>query len=496
MTLVLMVTYGIALSFMLAYALVQIHLVWLARRAASRDVALPDEAAPTWPEGQSPFVTIQLPVFNELYVVERLIEATAAISYPQDRFEIQVLNDSTDETTEIVDRTIESLRTSRPGVSIAHVRRPDRAGFKAGALAHGLEIARGELVAVFDADFLPPIDFLVRMVPHFDDPNVGMVQARWGHINENYSLLTRMEAFALNSHFSVEQPGRCEGDVFFNFNGTAGVWRRACIDDAGGWQADTLTEDLDLSYRACLRGWKFHYRHDIECPAELPAQMSAMRSQQFRWTKGGAETARKTLPRILRAKIPLRMKVHAAAHLLNGVNFVSAVVAGVASVPLIALSRHDDHVHTFLQFASICAIGPSSIALVFWTAHRDRFADSIWRRFRWFAGSFPLFVSCAMGMSLQNSVAIFEGLLGIRSPFIRTPKFNLSHNRDDWRTRARYVSSTLTSINVLEAALCLYAIIGIGIAVLAAQYWMIPFYLLQAAGYGLVCFGTLRHARV
>ena len=297
-------------------------------------------------------MTVQLPVYNELYVVGRLIDAACAMIYPKDKLEIQVLDDSTDETVDIGGRARRE-RYRKLGFDIKHVRRTNREGFKAGALKEGLTDARGEFVAIFDADFVPRQDFLLKTIPHFaTDPKIGMVQTRWEHINADYSLLTRTQAMALDGHFVIEQAVRNKVGFFINFNGTAGVWRKECIVDAGNWQADTLTEDLDLSYRAQLRGWKFKYLNNVTSPAELPSEINALKSQQFRWTKGAIETARKMLPFVWSSDLPLKIKVHATFHLTNNLVFPFIVLAGVLNVPLVFIKHAGGH-EAYFTFMSI-----------------------------------------------------------------------------------------------------------------------------------------------
>src|SRR5690606_14478299 len=306
----IVVLYTLALCLILLFGLVQLTLL-LAYRRAKRIPPLPIPDVPD--ESQLPRVTVQLPIYNEGGVAGRLIDNIVRLRYPADRLEIQVLDDSTDDT-----RTLLAGRVARyraVGIDIHHLHRPNRQGYKAGALRDGLQTATGEFVAIFDADFLPESDFLLRTIPHFANLRTGVVQTRWTHLNEGYSWLTRTQAFLLNIHFTIEQKGRQSGDYFLQFNGTAGVWRRAAIDDAGGWEADTLTEDLDLSYRAQLKGWKIAYLEDITAPGELPAEMYALKSQQFRWMKGGAENARKLIPAILRSNLPFQVKTFAIAHL-------------------------------------------------------------------------------------------------------------------------------------------------------------------------------------
>jgi cellulose synthase/poly-beta-1,6-N-acetylglucosamine synthase-like glycosyltransferase len=299
--------------FIFSYSLVQLSLLINYRKRKNTQTS-------EW-RGEWPSVLIQLPVFNERYVVERLIDATCQIDYPKDKLEIQLLDDSTDESFEIATRVVKAR--AREGFRISQIKRPERKGFKAGALDYGLKLSDADFVAIFDADFVPDPQFLKRAIPEFINENVGMVQSRWGHLNGDYSLLTKVQSFALDAHFTVEQAGRNRGNHFINFNGTAGVWRRNTIEDAGGWSADTLTEDLDLSYRAQLRGWQFRFVEDLVSPAELPAEINALKNQQYRWNKGAAECARKHLGNVLGAShIPLKTKVHAFFHLLNSSIFI------------------------------------------------------------------------------------------------------------------------------------------------------------------------------
>ncbi|HEV3052032.1 MAG TPA: glycosyltransferase, partial [Longimicrobium sp.] len=320
-----LVAYVACLIFLFVFSLGQLQLLLIHRRAADAP------AHPVADGGALPRVTIQLPVYNEQYVVRRLLQAVAAIQYPAALLDIQLLDDSTDETTKIAAGIIRRMRAA--GVPITHVRRGTREGFKAGALAHGLAQARGELIAVFDADFVPAPDFLHRAVPPFADPRVGAVQARWDHLNREQSAITRIQAFLLDLHFGLEQPARDRGGLFLNFNGTAGVWRRSAIAAAGGWSAATLTEDIDLSYRAQLAGWKLVYLDAYPCPGELPADMSGLRSQQYRWIKGGAQNARLHLARVARSGFPFRVRHHAAQHLLAGSAYVAILGALLLSVP-------------------------------------------------------------------------------------------------------------------------------------------------------------------
>src|SRR5690554_7332771 len=333
---IIIVIYSIALLLIFLYALAQLNLLSNYLGAQKNQAKSPKFDFSNLDE--IPLVTIQLPVYNEMYVMERLLENIVKMDYPKDKLEIQVLDDSTDDTLKSTKKHIEILK--KTGLDIVHICRTDRTGFKAGALKEGLKIAKGEFIAIFDADFLPKPNWLKQTIPYFKNKNIGVVQTRWSHLNRDFSVLTKIQAFALDAHFTLEQVGRNSKGHFINFNGTAGVWRKACILDAGNWEGDTLTEDLDLSYRAQLRHWRFKYLEQVETPAELPVVLSAAKSQQFRWNKGGAENFRKSLPKLLNSKnIPLKTKIHGLLHLLNSSMFLCAFLVAVLSVPVLYLKQ-------------------------------------------------------------------------------------------------------------------------------------------------------------
>ena len=480
----LLVLYGLCLTFILGFSLSQLHLTLLARRAY-RKPSYPIPATPA----EWPLVTVQLPVYNELYVVERVIDAAAALTYPVGKLHIQVLDDSTDETVALAATRVAFHKAN--GIHIDHVLRSDREGFKAGALKHGLQCTEGELIAIFDADFVPTPDFLLRTVPYFANAKVGVVQTRWAHLNEEYSLLTELQAFALNAHFYVEQVGRWAGGHFINFNGTGGVWRRRCIEDAGGWHSDTLTEDLDLSYRAQLRGWRFLYLPQVMAPAELPAAMDALKSQQFRWTKGGAETARKHLGSVLRAPLPWATKVHATFHLLNSSVFVAVLLLAVLSVPLVFVRKHLPELEPVFSLASIFLLTLVPLVFYYFSAWRRDNPTAPWGAFLL---KFLLFLAVSMGLALHNSRAVLLGLAGHRSAFIRTPKLGLIRGRGTWQGR-RYRTGRFDGLTVLEGLLTLYFLFGIGAGLYLGDYGLLPFHLLLTIGYGLVFYYSVRHAR-
>jgi len=350
------------------------------------------------------FVTVQLPIFNEKYVIERLIDNIASLDYPKDRYEIHILDDSNDETVDIVKRKVEEYKAK--GFQIEQVIRAKRSGFKAGALRDGMDRVKGEFIAIFDADFLPNKDFLQRTIPYFKDKNLGVVQTRWEHINQEYSLITRLQAFQLNVHFSVEQQGRESADYMLQFNGTAGVWRKETIETAGGWEADTLTEDLDLSYRAQLKGWKIHYLEELGSPAELPAEMNGLKSQQFRWMKGGAETAKKILPTVWNSDLEFGKKIHASLHLMNSSVFLFVFLLGVFSVPLLFFTKV---LHLNGNFYAFFLLSLMSIIAVYFVANTNEYnkqGNKFVSFFR-FLVLFPVFLALSMGLSLHNSVAVW-----------------------------------------------------------------------------------------
>lgn len=435
-----------------------------------------------------PVVTVQLPVYNEAYVVGRLIDASCAMIYPKEKLEIQMLDDSTDETVDVVKAQVE--RYQRLGYDIKHIRRTNRAGFKAGALKEGLQTARGEFIAIFDADFVPRQDFLLKTVPHFkSDPNIGMVQTRWEHLNFDYSLLTRTQAMALDGHFVMEQGVRNKVGYFINFNGTAGVWRKSAIEDAGNWQADTLTEDLDLSYRAQLKGWKFLYLNDVTSPAELPSEINALKSQQFRWTKGAIETARKMLPEVWKSTLPFKVKVHATFHLTNNLVFPFIVLAGILNVPLVFIKHAGLH-NEYFAFMSIFVFAFIGSFFFYLFSQKDVHKD--WQR-RLFL--FPVFMAGSMGFAVNNSRAVLEGLFKKKSEFVRTPKYNIKDKKDSWVNK-KYVPIKISSTVVIEILLAVYCLFGVVSSIYFLELAAVPFQLLFLLGFSFTSIMSIKHAVV
>lgn len=488
---IVMLIYSVALLFIFAYALSQLNLL-LNYIRAHRD---PGDNAPKLNlnnKDETPGVTVQLPVYNELYVIDRLLTAIAALQYPAGKLEIQVLDDSTDESLELTAKKVSELQEK--GLDIRHIVRKNREGFKAGALKEGLKTAKGEFIAIFDADFLPEPDWLLNTVPYFKDPNIGVVQTRWGHINRNYSLLTRVQAFALDAHFTLEQVGRNSQGHFINFNGTAGIWRKECIIDAGNWEGDTLTEDLDLSYRAQLRNWKFKYLEQIETPAELPVVISAARSQQFRWNKGGAENFRKMINRLFKNdKLPIKTKIHGALHLLNSTMFLNVLIVAILSIPMLYIKNEYEHLKVYFFIMSFFVISTIIFFICYWYMYKNVYGSGI-RNFFKYTGLFFTFFSIAMGFSLHNSVAVLEGHLGKRSEFIRTPKFNINSIKDNWKGN-KYLRTRLSPHVLLEGLLMLYFAFGMYSAFIVGNqggdFGLFPFHLMLFLGFGYVFFKSI-----
>ncbi len=483
--LVILVIYGLALLFIFLYSLIQLQLVFNYLRRRKRDNG-------QYQEDFFPEVSVQLPVFNEKYVVERLIKSVANFDYPKDKFEIQILDDSIDETTEIIQDLIPSIREK--GIRIHHVRREGRKGFKAGALAEGMKKAKGEFIAIFDADFIPKTDFLKRTLPHFTDQKIGMVQTRWEHVNENYSWLTRLQAFGLDAHFTVEQAGRNVGGHFINFNGTAGIWRKTCIEEAGGWQSDTLTEDLDLSYRAQLKGWKFEYLEDCGAPAELPAEMNALKTQQYRWTKGAAECTIKNLPKLLKSSdFKMSTKLNGIFHLLNSSLFISIVIVSILSIPVLFIKHEFYQYRPLYQFAGIFMLAVLFLFVFYFTSYRVKEKNFVVALAK-FAIRFPFFLSVSMGLAMHNGIAAFEGLIGKKSAFIRTPKFNIIERKGHWK-RNKYAARKIGKITYLEILMAFYFAAGLYLSVKFQDFGLFPFLLMLFVGYSFVSILSIKHVK-
>lgn len=471
MTMLFVALYFSVLLALCTYGIHRAHLVISLIRNRHRADPKQLYARATDATQELPFVTVQLPLYNEATVVERLLSGASAIDYPRDRFEIQVLDDSTDETRSIAQRKVAELRSL--GVDAVYVRRPNRHGYKAGALDYGLATAKGELIAMFDADFIPQPDFLRSVVGHFSDPNIGMVQTRWGHLNREHSLLTGVQALMLDGHHLVENRARFATGCFFNFSGTGGIWRRKAIDAAGGWQHDTLTEDLDLSYRAQLAGWKFVYRADVVTPSELPEDMSALRAQQFRWAKGTVQTARKLLPTILKSDIGDRRRFEALFHMTPHFAYPLIMLLSVLLLPALWLMPATDF-RTMLAVDLPLCFGATGSIVAFYAAAERAQGRSAWGAIK----RMPALIALGAGLSPHLSKAVYEGMRAMAGEFVRTPK--RGENRGRYRQRAQ-----LPYAEAMLAAVCMGSVV---VAIDTSHWFAIPFAGLFAWGYAYVAF--------
>ncbi len=437
-------------------------------------------------EEDLPKVTIQLPMFNEMYVVDRLLEGVAAIDYPKDKMHIQVLDDSTDETVNIARAKVDELQER--GFDAEYIHRVDRTGYKAGALENGLKTAKGEFIMVFDADFVPERDIIRKLIHYFTDEKVGMVQARWGHINRDYSLLTKCQSMMLDGHFIIEHIARNRSGRFFNFNGTAGMWRKSTIEDAGGWEHDTVTEDMDLSFRAQLKGWKFIYVPDALAPAELPCEMNSFKTQQFRWAKGSAQTTKKLLWTVLKADIPLKVKIELVFHLTNNFAYLFLVVLALLQLPNMLLRRHMDNPELLLLDIPLFAATCGSICVFYLVTHRALY-DNLWEAIK----RLPLMMALGIGLSVNNARAVIEGLFGKDLEFVRTPKHGVTGNQDSWKKK-RY-KARFPIHSVVEILFGLYFVVTIALAIITGSWITIPFLVLFMVGFLYVGSLSLYQAR-
>src|SRR6266446_3650560 len=461
-------SYFFVLIILAVYGWHRYYLVYLYVKHRDQEPRTPQPLDPL------PVVTLQLPLYNEMYVADRLIEAVCRLDYPRDRLEIQVLDDSTDETRQIAEQA--TRRFAAQGIDIKYFHRLDRTGYKAGALEAGLKVARGEFIAIFDADFIPTADFLVRLMPHFANPKVGMVQARWGHINQDYSLLTKIQAILLDGHFILEHGGRNRGGRFFNFNGTAGVWRRTAIDDAGCWQHDTLTEDLDLSYRAQLRGWRFVFVPGIIAPAEVPVEMNAFKSQQHRWAKGSIQTCRKLLPQILRSKLPFGVKAEAFFHLTANFNYILMCVLSILMFPSMVIRYNMGWYEMILIDVPLFFAATFSFCNFYMVCQREIHTDWLAR-----LKYVPFLMSVGIGLSVNNMRAVFEALFNRQSDFNRTPKYRIEGDADEWVGK-KYRQSVAVQ-PLVELSLGLYFTATVFYALANGIFGTLPFLVLFQVGF-------------
>ena len=483
-SLTILIAFALSMGFIFVYSLIQFSLIINYLRSKKKSKVQPEINY-----SDLPIVTVQLPVYNELYVVERLIECVCEFDYPKENLEIQVLDDSTDESVEVIANKVKVFQLE--GFDIQHIQRPERVGYKAGALKYGTAICKGEFIAIFDADFLPNSDFLLNALPHFSK-TTGVVQSKWQYTNEDYSFLTKVQAFGLNAHFSIEQVGRNHGDHFINFNGTAGIWRKECIVDAGGWQSDTLTEDLDLSYRAQLKNWKFIYLEDLGSPSELPVEINALKAQQFRWTKGAAECVKKNLFKVLRAKnVSFKTKIHATFHLMNSSIFLFILLMSLLSLPLIIIKPIYIEYDFILKLSSLFMISWFILALFYWVSYsyNSKNKVALLKSFLW---KFPLFLSISMGLALHNALAVIEGYIGKKSPFIRTPKFNIQDKTDKWEGN-KYNVKKIGLLTYFEGILLCYFLYAFKVAIEYQDFGIMPLLLFLVAGYGIVFFSSIFH---
>ena len=478
--LALLIPYFCVMLVLAFYGIHRYQLVWLYYRNKSK-ASNSREPVSRFPAGELPFVTIQLPIFNEQFVIDRLVEACCRLEYPRDRFEIQVLDDSTDETTEVAREIVERYAAGFAGMDpqpIVYLHRDNRYGYKAGALDEGLRSAHGEFVAIFDADFVPPRDWVLRVIDHFAEPGIGMVQTRWTHLNRNFSFLTQVEAILLDGHFVLEHGGRSRAGVFFNFNGTAGMWRTRVIAEAGGWQHDTLTEDTDLSYRAQLIGWKFKYLQDVECPAELPIEMTAFKTQQARWAKGLIQTSKKILPRVLKSDAPFHTKLEAVYHLTANISYPLMIVLSVLLLPAMIIRSYQGWFQMLLIDFPLFMASTMSVSTFYMVSQRELYPKRWWRAYLYV----PFVLALGgIGLTITNTKAVLEALFGVKSAFARTPKFAVKKKGE--RSQAQKYRKRLGIVPWIELAIGCYFAFTIYYAVTRENYFTIPFLILFVFGY-------------
>ncbi len=475
----LLTPYFLVMLILAFYGIHRYQLVWLYFRN-KKNAARWSEPVSRFPEGELPFVTIQLPIFNEQFVIHRLIEACCRLDYPRDRFEIQVLDDSTDETTEVARRIVEEYAAGYKGLGpqpIYYLHRENRYGYKAGALDAGLKTARGEFVAIFDADFVPPRDWVMKVIQHLAEPTIGMVQTRWTHLNRNYSFLTQVEAILLDGHFVLEHGGRSRAGVFFNFNGTAGMWRTKVIGEAGGWQHDTLTEDTDLSYRAQMCGWKFKYLQDVECPAELPIEMTAFKTQQARWAKGLIQTGIKILPRVIKSDMPWRTKLEAWYHLSANLSYPLMIVLSTLLMPAMIIRSYQGWLQMMLIDFPLFMASTMSVSSFYLVSQKELFPKKWYRTFLYL----PCLMGLGVGLTITNTKAVMEALLGVKSAFARTPKYSVRKKGE--KSQAQKYRKRLGIVPWIELAIGCYFAFTVYYAISRENYFTVPFLLLFVFGY-------------
>ena len=476
----MLIPYFIVMIILAFYGIHRYQLVWLYFRNKKNEAKW-NEPPARFAEGQLPFVTIQLPIFNEQFVIARLIDAVCRLEYPRDRFEIQVLDDSTDETVRVASEIVEQYAAGFPGMEpqpIVYLHRSNRHGYKAGALDKGLDVARGEFVAIFDADFVPPPQWVMQVIDHFAEPEIGMVQTRWTHLNRNYSFLTQVEAILLDGHFVLEHGGRSRAGVFFNFNGTAGMWRRETISIAGGWQHDTLTEDTDLSYRAQLAGWKFKYLQDVECPAELPIEMTAFKTQQARWAKGLIQTGKKILPRVLKSDAPWHTKLEAWYHLTANISYPLMIVLSVLLMPAMIIRSWQGYIQMLLIDFPLFVASTMSVSSFYLVSQKELYPKSWYKSIVYI----PFVMALGgVGLTITNTKAVMEALFGIKSAFARTPKYSVQKKGE--KSQAKVYRKRLGIVPWVELGIGCYFAWTIYYAVSTENFFTVPFLMLFVFGY-------------
>ena len=475
----LLIPYFIVMFILAFYGIHRYQLVWLYFKNR-KNAAKWDEPPMRFDDDKLPFVTIQLPIFNEQFVIDRLIDACCRLNYPRDRFEIQVLDDSTDETTIVAQQIVDRYARGFAGMDpqpIVYLHRTNRHGFKAGALDKGLDVARGELIAIFDADFVPPSEWVMQVVHHFAEPGIGMVQTRWTHLNRNYSFLTQVEAILLDGHFVLEHGGRARAGVFFNFNGTAGMWRRQTIGEAGGWQHDTLTEDTDLSYRAQMVGWKFKYLQDVECPAELPIEMTAFKTQQARWAKGLIQTGKKILPRVLKSDQPWHTKLEAWYHLTANISYPLMIILSVLLMPAMIIRSWQGYIQMLLIDLPLFMASTMSISTFYLVSQKELLPKTWYRTFLYI----PCLMALGVGLTITNAKAVMEALFGVKSAFARTPKYSVQKKGE--KSQAKKYRKRLGIIPWIELLIGCYFAWTVWYAVTSDNFFTVPFLLLFVLGY-------------
>ena len=466
----LLIPYFIVLILLAAYGLHRYQLVYLYYKHRKNKVTDPESLFDELPQ-----VTIQLPIFNEQYVIDRLVDCVCKMEYPREKLQIQVLDDSTDETVDVARGVVE--RYAALGHNIVYIHRTNRQGFKAGALDNGLHTATGEFVAIFDADFTPQADWLMKVVHHFANPEIGMVQTRWAHLNRNYSFLTEVEAILLDGHFVLEHGGRSRAGVFFNFNGTAGVWRRVAISDGGGWQHDTLTEDTDLSYRVQMAGWKFKYLQDVECPAELPIEMTAFKTQQARWAKGLIQTGKKILPRVMKSDAPFHTKLEAWYHLTANISYPLMIVLSVLLMPAMIIRSWQGYIQMLLIDLPLFVASTMSVSTFYLVSQKELFPKTWHKTFLYV----PFLMALGIGLTITNTRAVMEALFGYKTPFARTPKYRVKQKGE--ASQAKVYRKRLGIVPWIELFIGTYFAWTVWYAMTTENYFTVPFLLLFVLGY-------------